>query len=197
VNIDPMVPVSSWGLSSLGRTRTQALAQAGSLAGTTRLISSAERKAIETAEIIGASLQLALEVREAMHENDRSATGYLPPEQFEAVANDFFAHPQTSVRGWERAIDAQSRIVGEVEAVLNHQFEGDVLFIGHGAVGTLLFCHYCGVAIDRKFDQPPGGGHFFTMTREDRRVLHPWRRMDAPVPSARSLEDDRSGSSAA
>jgi len=34
---------------------------------------------------------------------------------------------------------------------------GDVLFVGHGAVGTLLFCHYSGVAIDRAYDQPADG----------------------------------------
>lgn len=28
-----------------------------------------------------------------MHENDRSATGFLPPPEFEAVANQFFANP--------------------------------------------------------------------------------------------------------
>ena len=43
----------------------------------------------------------------SLHENDRSATGYLPPNQFEAMADRFFAEPQASVLGWERAVDAQ------------------------------------------------------------------------------------------
>jgi hypothetical protein len=33
------------------------------------------------------------------------------------------------------------------------------IFVGHGAVGALLLCHYCGLAIDRVHDQPAGGGH--------------------------------------
>jgi hypothetical protein len=49
-----------------------------------------------------------------MHENDRSATGFLPPDEFETVANRLFAEPLVSIRGWERAIDAQLRIVREV-----------------------------------------------------------------------------------
>lgn len=178
VRIDPAVPVPSWGLSSVGRARTEELAETGRLAGTTQVISSGERKAVETAEIIAAKLNVALEVREAMHENDRSATGFLEPDVFEAAADEFFARPTISVRGWERAIDAQLRIVREVEQVVARDSPGDVLFVGHGAVGTLLFCHYSGFSIDRTHDQPAGGGHFFAFLKEGRRVLHSWRRFE-------------------
>jgi len=178
VKIDPAVPIPSWGLSEVGRTRTETLANTGWLSGTTQIISSGERKAIETAEIIGGELNVTIEGREAMHENDRSATGFLPPDEFETVANEFFAHPLVSIQGWERAIDAQLRIVREVEHVLARNRAGDVLFVGHGAVGTLLFCHYSGLAIDRAHDQPAGGGHCFTLVKDGRRVLHPWRRME-------------------
>src|SRR6516165_1315624 len=174
VNIDPAVPVPSWGLSEIGRARTEAVASTRQLSRTTQIVSSGERKAIETAEIIAAKLNVDVEVREAMHENDRSATGFLVPDEFQAVANQFFAQPQISVRGWERAVDAQLRIVREVEHVLARNRPGDVLFVGHGGVGTLLFCHYSGVAIDRSYDQPAGGGYFFSFAKDDRRVQHSW-----------------------
>jgi broad specificity phosphatase PhoE len=178
VKIEPVIPVPSWDLSEVGRTRTETLATAGWLSDTTQVISSGERKAIETAETIGGILNVAVEVREAMHENDRSATGFLPSDEFETVATEFFAQPLMRIRGWERAIDAQLRIVREVELVLARNRAGDVLFVGHGAVGTLLFCHYSGFAIDRAYDQPAGGGHYFAFVKDGRRVLHPWRRME-------------------
>jgi broad specificity phosphatase PhoE len=178
VTIDPAAPVPSWGLSEVGRSRAETLAKTGWLSGTTQIISSGERKAVETAEIIGRELNVALEVREAMHENDRSATGFLPPGEFEMVANQFFADPLVSIQGWERAIDAQLRIVREVEHVLARNQPGDVLFVGHGAVGTLLFCHYSNFAIDRAYDQPAGGGHYFAFVKDGKRVLHPWRPME-------------------
>ena len=178
VRIDPAIPVPSWGLSEVGRARTEAIASTGRLSTTTQIISSGERKAIETAEIIAAKLNVDVEVREAMHENDRSATGFLMPDEFEAVANEFFAQPQISVRGWERAIDAQLRIVREVEQVLARNRPGDVLFIGHGGVGTLLYCHYSGFAIDRTYDQTAGGGYFFAFTKDGRRVQHSWCRLE-------------------
>jgi broad specificity phosphatase PhoE len=178
VRIDPAIPVPSWGLSEVGRARTQAIAGTGRLWATTQIICSGERKAIETAEIIAAKLNVDVEVREAMHENDRSATGFLLPDEFEAVANQFFAQPEISIRGWERAIDAQLRIVREVEHVLARNRPGDVLFVGHGGVGTLLYCHYSGFAIERTHDQPAGGGSFFAFTRDGRRVQHSWCRLE-------------------
>jgi broad specificity phosphatase PhoE len=178
VQIDPAIPVPLWGLNEVGRGRTEAIPSAGRLLGTTQIISSGERKAIETAEIIGAKLKVGVEVREAMHENDRSTTGFLVPDEFETVANQFFAQPHVSIRGWERAIDAQLRIVREVEQVLARNRPGDVLFVGHGGVGTLLYCHYCGFAIDRIHDQPAGGGHFFAFTSDGRRMQHRWRPLE-------------------
>lgn len=178
VCIDPAVPMQNWGLSSVGRKRMEAFAGARRLRSPLRIVSSGERKALETAQIIAAQLNITVDVREAMHENDRSATGFLPPDEFEEVADQFFAHPSVSVRGWERAIDAQNRIVREVERVLAQEAVGDVLFVGHGAVGTLLLCHYGGLAIDRVHDQPDGGGNYFALRKEGRRVMHRWRRME-------------------
>lgn len=178
VQIDPIIPVPSWGLSEVGRARTEAIAGTGQLSATTQIICSGERKAIETAEIIAAKLSVDVEVRQAMHENDRSATGFLIPAEFEAVANEFFAQPDVSIRGWERAIDAQLRIVREVEHVLARNRPGDVLFVGHGGVGTLLYCHCSGVAIARRHDQPAGGGYFFAFSRDGHRVQHSWRRLE-------------------
>jgi broad specificity phosphatase PhoE len=178
VTIDPSIPVPRWGLSEVGKARTEAVTAAGPLSATTRIISSGERKAIETAEIIAAKLGVNVEVREAMHENDRSATGFLVPDEFEAVANQFFGEPHVSIRGWERAIDAQSRIVREVEHVLTNSLPGDVLLVGHGGVGTLLYCHYSGLEIARVHDQLAGGGCFFAFNAQGRRVLHGWRRLE-------------------
>jgi broad specificity phosphatase PhoE len=174
VNIDPAIPVPSWGLSAIGRARTETVGSKRQLAHTTQIIASGERKAIETAGIIAAKLDVAVEVREGMHENERSATGFLPPDEFQAVADQFFAQPHSSIRGWERAVDAQARIVREVEHVLARDQPGDVLFVGHGGVGTLLYCHYADVAIDRAYDQPGSGGNFFVFTKEDRRMQYSW-----------------------
>ncbi|WP_353037574.1 histidine phosphatase family protein [Mesorhizobium sp. M1076] len=115
---------------------------------------------METAQILGEYLGVPLEIRERMHENDRSATGFLPPSEFESVADEFFAKPEVRVRGWEPAIDAQARIRSEVDAVLARNTSADMAFVGHGGVGTLLPLSFAGLPISRVADQPAGGGIF-------------------------------------
>ncbi len=161
VLIDPATPIPRWSLNEHGKRRVDALAQSGALIGTKLIVSSAETKAIETASPLAEALGCHLEIREKMHENDRSSTGFLRPDEFETVADQFFAYPDQSVRGWETAQSAQTRIVMEVRGCLHEHSDGDVLFVGHGGVGTLLFCHLSGCPISRKYDQGPGGGGCF------------------------------------
>lgn len=163
VQIDPAVPVPDWGLSAQGHARVAALAMApAGLAGTTRVIASAEAKAQQTALPLARALSLPVETRPLMHENDRSATGFLPPDRFEQAADAFFARPDHSHKGWETARAAQARIMAEWAACLRTHPGGDILIVGHGAVGTLLWCHLSGLPISRQHDQPAGGGHLFT-----------------------------------
>jgi broad specificity phosphatase PhoE len=184
VRIDPMVPVPRWGLSDRGQERMAAFAAQGWIKRFGRVISSDETKAIETADAIAVILGLQTEVRHGLHENDRSATGFLPPPEFEATANLFFAHPLESVRGWERAADAQGRIVAGVGAALAEAPETPTIFCGHGGVGTLLWCHCAGVPISRDHDQK-GGGHHYLFDLSRRIVLYAWRPLEAapePLP---------------
>ncbi|BAB53593.1 histidine phosphatase family protein [Mesorhizobium japonicum] len=183
VQIDAAIPVPEWELSEVGRARAVAILDQPWIGAIRRIVSSGERKAIETAEILASHLHLAVEVRERMHENDRSATGFLPPPEFEAVADQFFADPHESVRGWERAIDAQHRIVSEVAAVLYGNDAGDIALVGHGGVGTLLLLSLSGREISREADQPAGGGNFFAYDIGARRVVHGWRPIDRPEQS--------------
>jgi broad specificity phosphatase PhoE len=180
VQIDAAVPVPEWGLSDIGRARAVAMLDQPWVGSIRRIVSSGERKAIETGEILARHLRLAVEVRERMHENDRSATGFLPPPEFEAVADQFFANPHKSVRGWERAIDAQQRIVSEVAAVIGGDEAGDIAVVGHGGVGTLLLLSLSGREISRDADQPAGGGNYFAYDIGARRVVREWRPIDRP-----------------
>ena len=168
VAIDPDIPVPDWGLSDLGHQRARQAA-ALSWAGSVRhVISSAERKAIETATIFAEGFGLPVTTVEALHENDRSATGFLPPDEFERVADRFFAEPDHSIRGWETARAAQDRIVSAVRQCLAGIPGGEpVLFTGHGGVGTLLKCHLTGQPISRTQDQPAGGGCWYRFEKSD------------------------------
>lgn len=174
VKIDPDIPVPDWGLSDLGRTRHTRFAQDPVLAQVTAVYSSEERKAWEAAQIYAAALTIAHQTVHALHENDRSATGYLKPDEFEEVADAFFASPAKSIRGWERAVDAQARVVRAIGLIIDAAPSGNLLVVAHGAVGALLRCHLEGVEISRTYDQPAGGGNYFTFDRQSMTPASGW-----------------------
>ena len=176
VAVDPAVPVPEWGLSAAGRARLTHLVAQPWVPTLTGVVSSAERKALQTAEVLADAARLPVTVDEELGENDRSATGYLPPAEFEAVADEFFARPHDSVRGWERAVDAQRRIVAAVGRV-TAAATGDVAVVAHGGVGALLLCSLLGVPVDRRYDQP-GQGSWYSFDAATGRVAHGWRRLD-------------------
>lgn len=180
VTIQPDVPIPEWPLSAAGRARMQRGLRQPWVQGITSIYASAERKAVETAQILGEHLALPFQSIAALGENDRSATGYLPRAEFERVADAFFAQPAQSIRGWERAIDAQSRIVGAVRALGDtDRTRGAVAIVAHGAVGALLWCHLAGVGIDRRHDQPGnGGGNYFRFSLKSPDVPSAWRAID-------------------
>lgn len=180
VAIDPAIPVPDWGLSARGRARALAMPRQGWARSLRFIASSAERKARETAAILAAPLGLEVVVEAGLGENDRSATGFLPGPEFEATADLFFAHPEASARGWERAVDAQARMVAAVGRVLGLAgTPGDMAIVAHGAVGALLLCHLTGRPISRSADQPgQGGGNIFTFGRGDRTLWQGWRRIE-------------------
>jgi broad specificity phosphatase PhoE len=180
VVIDPEIPVPDWTLSQAGRERMERFASSPAAAGLTAIYCSAERKALDSAEILSGRTGVPFGVEAALHENDRSATGYLPPNRFEAVADRFFAEPETSVLGWERAADAQARILACVRGIAEQDATpGDVAIVAHGGVGALLLAHLSAAPISRRHDQPgSGGGNYFAWRRGGFALLHGWRSID-------------------
>ncbi len=166
-------------MHAVAAARMKAMLTRDWVANIVHVASSAERKAVDGAVILGDHLALHPVIHPGLGENDRSSTGYLAKPEFEAMADAFFAHPEQSVRGWERAVDAQKRIVATMQEVLAAAPEGDVAVVAHGGVGTLLLCHLQGSAISRDADQPAGsGGHVFAFDRATWSLRHSWRPID-------------------
>lgn len=187
VRMDANVPVPLWGLSDEGRQRAGHFAQSGVVPQGAMIFSSRERKALELAELLASQAGTLVLSDHLMGENDRSATGFLPPELFEATADRFFAEPEHSIDGWERAIDAQRRIVRTVTTALaSVPPETPAIFCGHGAVGTLLKCHVASRPISRSEDQTrtggTGGGNCFSFDLAAGKIGCEWTRLEDFAP---------------
>jgi len=181
VAVDPNVAVPEWGLSDLGLERAIAMLEQPWLAQIASVGTRPEPNAVQTARILGHHLDTELEVIDDSHEIDRSATGFVTHDRHEALADRLFADPTVSADGWERAIDAQRRIVERCTPLLQTAAPSQVV-VGHGGVGTLLLCHLLGIEIDRLHDQP-GQGYYWAYAREHQQVLHRWRPIDRIEPT--------------
>jgi broad specificity phosphatase PhoE len=175
VVVDPAVPIEHWGLSRQGEARAGRAASV--LPRPARLVSSAERKALDTAAVLARSWQIEPEVDARLGEMDRSATGYLDPLGFEPTVDAFFARPLESVRGWERAVDAQRRVEHAVRQLVAETPETSIVFVAHGGVGALLLASLTGAPISRDLDQP-GMGSIFRFDPVRWEALSTWQRID-------------------
>ena len=175
VVVDPDIPVARWRLSDRGLARMRTFVASDAAAGVSEVWASTEAKAIEAAGVLAARFGIGVNVHPDLGENDRTATGFLPPDEFEEVANAFFSRPLESVRGWETAAAAQARIRRAVETILDQRRPaGDIAFVAHGAVGALLMGAMLGEPISRDLDQP-FQGNYWSFDPDTRAVVHRWR----------------------
>ncbi|SDC73160.1 Broad specificity phosphatase PhoE [Geodermatophilus telluris] len=178
VRVEPQVPVPEWGLSEAGRERLRHLLAQPWVPRLGRVVTGTERTAVQTAAALAATVGLPVAVDAGLGGTDRSATGFLPSEEFDAAAEAFFARPEESARGWERAVDAQRRVVAAAGRAVAGA-DGDVALVCHGGVGTLLLCALLGVPADRRLGQP-GHGSVFAYDPVTRRITRPWVRVGPP-----------------
>jgi broad specificity phosphatase PhoE len=180
VVIDPNQPVPEWPLNPTGRARMERFAGLLADRDVSAVYASTERKARDGAAIVAERLGLSYETDEELGENDRSATGYIAPPEFWDVVREFFGRPHESIRGWERAVDAQARIVRAVGRVLReNETSGDIVVVSHGAVGCLLTAHLQKVEIgEESRPQHSGGGCFIVIDRDSFTLTQDWRAIE-------------------
>jgi broad specificity phosphatase PhoE len=181
VVIDPAISVPQWPLSERGRSRMRRLLSHAWIPKIAAIYCSTEQKAIDGAAILSSAIGIPFHQVAALGENDRSATGYLPKAEFEATVDAFFARPRESIRGWERAVAAQDRIVRALEGIARTTPGSDpMVVVSHGGVGTLLLCHLKGSPITRQEEQPgSSGGHYFLFQEPEGTLVHGWTAIDA------------------
>ena len=137
--IEPTRPSRSWVLSAVGRRQSELLAARLAPRRATRIYSSDEPKAVETAELIGAQLETPPVVWPGLHENDRSDLPFYADERdYEECLAAFFTEPHRRVIGRESADEAHERFYCAVSAIVARIQNGPVIVVTHGTVMTLF-----------------------------------------------------------
>ena len=153
-----------WPLSERGESQVRKLAGAPFWDEVKTIISSDEPKAVATVSPIAAERRIPLQMHQGLRELCRTAVWL---EDYEARVLDVFQKPALSIEGWERASDAQARILATLEELLL-KFDGaPFAVVSHGMVMALLLATVYN-RLGQVFDmwQQIGFGDVILMERE-------------------------------
>jgi broad specificity phosphatase PhoE len=137
-------PANTWKLSEEGQLRTQWLAEQLETFAPEVILSSNERKAKETAEILASHLGLYLQTLPDLHEHDRSNVPYLSHDAFQSSIRDFFQNPDELVFGRETANQAYTRFYRALHSILSEHRNKTIVVVTHGTVIALFVSRLTG-----------------------------------------------------
>jgi broad specificity phosphatase PhoE len=133
-------PSDQWTLTSEGIALAQQLAALPIIDSLDAVYTSPEPKARETARPLAERFGLHLLHRDALRELDRGPANLPGRTAYDAAVERAFSDPEQSMNGWERAVDAQTRIVACVREA-DRQHAGPIAIVSHGLVLSLLLAH--------------------------------------------------------
>lgn len=138
--IDPSLPAARWRLSEAGRRSCAALAARLGERGVRHLVSSPERKARETAELVAGHLDVSWSTAEGLGEQRRDGVELFATEaEFRDAVRRALAEPDRLVLGSETARAAGDRFAAAIDAVVaGWSHPGPVAVVAHGTVISLL-----------------------------------------------------------
>jgi broad specificity phosphatase PhoE len=168
VVVDAAVPPKEWPISDEGRRLCRPLASALRMHDIGVLVSSEERKAIETAEVL--SKRLKVETRKAPDLDEHRRPFVERPAEFERRIQHFFAEHDQRVFGEESADQALDRFTAAIDAVLASEPDRTVGIVAHGTVIALYAAPILGIgtaALWQRMQAPS----FIVLDLEERRVL--------------------------
>ena len=142
--IVPGIAPSQWQLSEQGQQSCSQLAEKLAVWQPTRIISSMELKAQQTAQNVATQLLLPAGTWPDLHEHVRYSAllgdvgDYTSQADFEASVQRLFAAPEQLVFGRETARQAQQRFSTAIQRLLEAYPEQTLAVVAHGTVITLF-----------------------------------------------------------
>lgn len=139
VVVRPEQPSNQWHLSPEGRAAAESLAAEDGWATLARLYSSAEPKAIATAQRIAMRNGLSITIEPALHEVERPWSG----GDYRALARGYLEGEP--IEGWEPRDVATDRIRGAIETIVSAHGEASVGVVSHGLILSLYVAGLLGL----------------------------------------------------
>lgn len=135
--VRPDISSPHWTLTETGRQRCVALADKLRTYDLGLVVTSTERKALQTGEIVGQLLGIPRITSVGLQEYARKDMGLVSQEDFEAKQKRFFNEPSAHVLGEETAQQALQRFSAALAQVLENHPSVNVAIVSHGIVIAL------------------------------------------------------------
>ena len=136
--LDPSVPPRQWLLNEVGKEQARLLARQLITHSISRIMSSSEPKAIETAQIIAAYLGLSTEIVPGLHEHERPLTNLTSEARYRKTLARLFSEPDKLTFGSETANEAGQRFNRSVQHLLRRYPDQGLAIVSHGTVMAMF-----------------------------------------------------------
>ncbi|HEX7165477.1 MAG TPA: histidine phosphatase family protein [Acidimicrobiales bacterium] len=137
--VDPAKPASEWDLCEEGALAARRMGERLRSVSPSVVVSSVERKAIQTGAIAADVLGVTFQTGQDLHEHVRPFLN--SDEQFEAEMERFFARPSERVFGEESASAVGARFTRALDAMVAAHRGERLVVVAHG---TVLSLHLAG-----------------------------------------------------
>ena len=127
-------PPKSWSLSQAGESRASTMAVAVAALKPASVHSSAEAKAMQTAEFITNMTGLTLSLDPGFNEQGRSNEKFVSQEEFDGKISAALRSPGELLFGTETISDAVDRFTAALVDAEKYSQAGDMVVVSHGTV---------------------------------------------------------------
>jgi broad specificity phosphatase PhoE len=136
---EPGVAAREWQLTAEGRRRCVPLAAQLAAFNLNLIVTSTERKAVETGQLAAHKLGVPRMSADGLHEHKRETAPYFPTiTEFQETIRALLTQPDERVFGEETGGQARDRFAKAVEGVLQSNSRQNIGIVTHGTVLSLF-----------------------------------------------------------
>lgn len=173
VNIDKNVLPQFWDLSEKGFIEAEKLMDEYFWKDVKAIYSSVEPKAYSVARIASDKFKIPHQAFKELGEADRSATPFLPIDEYMQAIKYSYEHPDGNHLGWESHNSMMKRNATKLEEIMKSHHDETIAIIGHGGAGTTVKCFI--KSIEPNFaEDPQKTGCYFIADWDKRMIIQDW-----------------------
>lgn len=173
VEIDKNKLPHEWGLSERGFEQAKILVDMPFWKGVDVIYSSIEPKATQVAQLASLKYNLPWYQDKNLGEADRTATPFLPVEEYMAAVSQAYLNPDANIKGWESHHQMMKRNAVALEKIKIDNLGKTIVIVGHGGAGTTVKCTIKGV--EPSFDEDPKQtGCIFIADLDTNKIVQGW-----------------------